>query len=121
GLRGRYGDCVQIEVADTRDSLTLADAIRQSAAVFHFAAQVAVTNSLTAPVYDFDVNARATLNLLEAVRELRKPPPIIFTSTNKVYGSLEDIDLRLNGDHYEPVDDEIRACGVGEDQRLDFY
>jgi len=120
-LREKHGDLVQLEVADTRDAQTLAKCIEQAAAVFHFAAQVAVTSSLKAPVYDFDVNARGTLNLLEAVRELRNPPPVIFTSTNKVYGSLEDVDLRLNGERYEPVQDEIRACGVGEDQRLDFY
>ena len=120
-LREKHGDLVQLEVADTRDAQTLAKCIEQAAAVFHFAAQVAVTSSLKAPVYDFDVNARGTLNLLEAVRELRNPPPVIFTSTNKVYGSLEDVDLRLNGERYEPVQDEIRACGIGEDQRLDFY
>jgi CDP-paratose 2-epimerase len=82
---------------------------------------VAVTSSLSAPVYDFDVNARGTVNLLEAVRASPNPPPIIFTSTNKVYGGLEDVDLRLNGQRYEPVDEQIRACGIGEDQRLDFY
>jgi len=120
-LREKHGDLVQLEVADTRDAQTLAKCIEQAAAVFHFAAQVAVTSSLKAPVYDFDVNARGTLNLLEAVREVRNPPPVIFTSTNKVYGSLEDVDLRLNSERYEPVQDEIRACGVGEDQRLDFY
>jgi CDP-paratose 2-epimerase len=120
-LRAEHGDLVQLEVADTRDAQTLAKCIEQAAAVFHFAAQVAVTSSLKAPVYDFDVNARATLNLLEGVRELRNPPPVIFTSTNKVYGSLEDVDLRLNGERYEPVDHDIRACGIGEDQRLDFY
>ena len=120
-LREKHGDLVQLEVADTRDAQTLAKCIEQAAAVFHFAAQVAVTSSLKAPVYDFDVNARGTLNLLEAVRELRNPPPVIFTSTNKVYGSLEDVDLRLNGERYEPVQDEICACGIGEDQRLDFY
>ena len=120
-LREEHGDLVQLEVADTRDAQTLARCIEQAAAVFHFAAQVAVTSSLKAPIYDFDVNARATLNLLEAVRELRNPPPVIFTSTNKVYGSLEDVDLHLNGDRYEPIDHEIRACGIGEDQRLDFY
>src|SRR5205823_2711188 len=74
-----------------------------------------------APVYYFDVNARGTVNLLEAVRELRNPPPIIFTSTNKVYGSLEDVDLQLNRERYEPINEEIRACGISEDQRLDFY
>jgi CDP-paratose 2-epimerase len=120
-LRAEHGDLVQLEVADTRDAQTLAKCIEQAAAVFHFAAQVAVTSSLKAPVYDFDVNARGALNLLEAVRELRNPPPVIFTSTNKVYGSLEDVDLRLNGECYEPVEHEIRACGIGEDQRLDFY
>src|SRR4051812_15922065 len=120
-LRDQHGDLIQLEVADTRDGRTLAECVEQAAAVFHFAAQVAVTSSLNAPVYDFDVNARAALNLLEAVRELRNPPPIIFTSTNKVYGSLEDVDLRLNGDRYEPVDAAVRTCGISEDQRLDFY
>ena len=112
---------VQLEVADTRDARTLAASVEQAAAVFHFAAQVAVTSSLSAPVYDFDINARGTVNLLEAMRELRNPPPIIFTSTNKVYGSLEDVDLQLNRERYEPVDEEIRASGISEDQRLDFY
>ena len=120
-LREDHGDLVQLEVADTRDAQTLARCVEQAAAIFHFAAQVAVTSSLTAPVYDFDVNARSTLNLLEILRELRNPPPIIFTSTNKVYGSLDDVDLRLNADRYEPVDEETRACGISEDQRLDFY
>jgi CDP-paratose 2-epimerase len=120
-LRDRHGDLIQLEIADTRDPQTLAHCIENAAAVFHFAAQVAVTNSLTAPVHDFDVNARGTLNLLEAVRGLQQPPPIIFTSTNKVYGGLEDVDLRLNGERYEPIAEEIRAHGISEDQRLDFY
>ena len=120
-LREKHGELIQLEVADTRDTQTLAECVAKAAAVFHFAAQVAVTSSLTAPVYDFDINARATLNLLEQLRDSRNPPPIIFTSTNKVYGSLEDIDLRLNGERYEPVDEKICASGVGEDQHLDFY
>jgi len=120
-LRARHGDLIELEIADTRDSQTLGKCVDNAAAIFHFAAQVAVTTSLTAPVYDFDINARATLNLLEHLRDSRNPPPIIFTSTNKVYGSLEDIDLRLNGDRYEPVDETIRACGISEHQQLDFY
>lgn len=120
-LRDKYGELVQIEVADTRDATSLQAAVQNAAAVFHFAAQVAVTTSLTAPIYDFEVNARATLNLLEALRAMARPPPVIFTSTNKVYGSLDDVELRLNGDRYEPVDETIAASGIGEDQRLDFY
>ncbi|MFL6516063.1 MAG: NAD-dependent epimerase/dehydratase family protein, partial [Chthoniobacterales bacterium] len=48
-------------------------------------------------------------------------PPLIFTSTNKVYGSLDDVDLRVTNDRYEPIDEAIAGSGIGEDQRLDFY
>ena len=120
-LRETHGDLVQIKVGDVRDAHSLANAVEDISTVFHFAAQVAVTTSLTAPKYDFEVNARGTLNLLEALRALPSPPPVVFTSTNKVYGSLDDIDFRLKGDRYEPSDEATRARGIGEDQRLDFY
>src|SRR3954451_18189111 len=120
-LRERHGDLVQVEIRDTRDPSALAEAVQHASAVYHFAAQVAVTSSLTAPTYDFEVNARGTLNLLEAVRAARNPPPIIFTSTNKVYGSLDDVDLRLVRHRYEPIEEPIRSSGIGEEQRLDFY
>jgi CDP-paratose 2-epimerase len=89
--------------------------------VFHFAAQVAVTTSLVTPVYDFGVNALGTLHVLEAIRAQRNPPPLIFTSTNKVYGALEDIPLRKKERRYEPVDPGLRARGVGEERALSFH
>ena len=55
-------------------------------ACFHLAAQVAVTSSLDDPVSDFETNARGTLNVLEAARRRPDPPPLLFASTNKVYG-----------------------------------
>ena len=58
--------------------------------MLHLAAQVAVTTSLDDPLHDFDVNAAGTLNLLEALRRAADPPPLIFASTNKVYGKLLD-------------------------------
>ncbi|MFL6585174.1 MAG: NAD-dependent epimerase/dehydratase family protein [Chthoniobacterales bacterium] len=120
-LRERHGDLVQVEVSDTRDSHALAAAVQRSSFVFHLAAQVAVTTSLVAPIHDFEVNARGTLNLLEAVRACENPPPVVFTSTNKVYGALGDVELTLVGNRYEPVDEAIRARGVAENQPLDFY
>jgi CDP-paratose 2-epimerase len=116
-----HGDLVQIETADIRDAAALGNAVRRASAVYHLAAQVAVTSSLTSPVDDFEINARGTLNLLEAARSSTTPPPIIFTSTNKVYGHLDEIELRLNGTRYEPVDDHVRRLGVSEAQPLDFY
>src|SRR5262249_159307 len=88
--------------------------------VFHFAAQVAVTSSLTAPLEDFDVNARGTLNLLEAIRAQPVPPPLVFTSTNKVYGALDDVALRRRNGRYEPVAGAIAERGVDESHPLDF-
>src|SRR2546423_7430461 len=120
-LRQTHGELVQVEIGDTRDPRSLAEVVQQASAVFHLAAQVAVTSSLTAPTYDFDVNARSTLNLLEALRAQRNPPPLIFTSTNKVYGSLDDIDLQVTADRYAPIDEHTASDGIGEDQRLDFY
>lgn len=58
-------------------------------AVFHFAGQVAMTTSIENPYLDFSVNALGTINLLEAVRKFSKNTKILYSSTNKVYGNLE--------------------------------
>jgi len=87
--------------------------------VFHLAAQVAVTTSLTDPREDFDINLRGTLNLLEAARGRRIP--VIFASTNKVYGDLADVDLELVNDAWSPVDPALRTAGVDERRPLDFH
>jgi CDP-paratose 2-epimerase len=116
-----HGDLVQVENADIRDVAAVTRAVRSASAVYHLAGQVAVTSSLTSPIEDFEINARGTLNLLEAARALSTPPPIIFTSTNKVYGHLDEVELQLNGDRYEPVDEHVRRLGISEAQPLDFY
>jgi CDP-paratose 2-epimerase len=58
--------------------------------VFHLAGQVAVTKSLENPRADFDSNALGTLQLLDLVRKYRPDCPVIFASTNKVYGQISD-------------------------------
>ena len=120
-LRAAHGDRVQLRKADVRDREAVARAIAGASAVFHFAAQVAVTTSLVDPLTDFAVNAGGTLNVLEALRERCPPTPLILTSTNKVYGALDEVALRVREERYEPVDPAIRARGIGEQQRLDFY
>jgi CDP-paratose 2-epimerase len=120
-LQETYGDLVQFEPADVRNQGALRKVIKGVSKVFHFAAQVAVTTSLTNPIEDFEVNARGTLNLLEAVRSLTAPPPIVFTSSNKVYGDLADVDISGEGSRYEPVDTELRKHGFNEGRPLDFH
>jgi CDP-paratose 2-epimerase len=88
--------------------------------VFHFAAQVAVTTSLVDPVTDFEVNARGTLEVLEALRALPSPPPLVFTSTNKVYGCLPDVPLQPEGDRWRPIDEGLHRRGIDEHRPLEL-
>lgn len=107
--------------ADIRDADALAEAAKDASAVFHMAAQVAVTTSMEDPVADFEINIRGTLNLLEALRRRSDPAPLVFASTNKVYGDLADIALDLVEDRYLPHDPDIRASGISEARALDFH
>ena len=119
-LRHDFPEDLEVVVGDVRKHNDIEAAIQGVDQVFHFAAQVAVTSSVTDPETDFDINARGTLNVLEAIRHQLDPPGLIFTSTNKVYGALEDIDLERRGDRYEPRDPNYRE-GVDESRPLDFH
>ena len=120
-LQEQHGDLLHVEVADVRDPIALRQCVSDASAVYHFAAQVAVTTSLELPVLDFGVNARGTLNLLEELRRLDSPPPLVFTSTNKVYGALADVALEQADSRYQPVDRALRSRGISEDRSLDFH
>ena len=122
-LRATHKDTagrIEVIVADVRDAGALRQAVTGVSRVFHLAAQVAVTTSLTDPSLDFEVNAGGTLHLLEALRALQTPPTLLFTSTNKVYGHLEDLRLRVVDRRYEPEDANIAARGIDEQRSLAF-
>jgi CDP-paratose 2-epimerase len=101
---------LMVTIADVRDRKSVRNAVKKADEIYHFGAQVAVTTSLEDPRTDFEVNAGGTLNILEAARESRNRPFLLFTSTNKVYGHLSG----ENGVR-------LKASGVTEDQPLDFY
>jgi CDP-paratose 2-epimerase len=108
-------------IGDVRDRSAVSHALAGVGEVYHFAAQVAVTSSLDDPLFDFSVNAGGTLNLLEALRAMPSPPPVIFTSTNKVYGDMEDVELIPDGDRYVPAEAATRTSGISERRRIDFH
>jgi CDP-paratose 2-epimerase len=120
-LRNTYGDRVEILVGDIRDRAAVAAAVDGVAEVYHFAAQVAVTTSLVDPLDDFGVNAGGTLNLLEALRGAPEPPSLVFTSTNKVYGDLEDVELLPHDTRYVPADTDTRMWGISERRSIEFH
>jgi hypothetical protein len=70
--------------------------------IFHLAAQVAVTASVTDPRTDFDINALGTLNVLEGARLSGRKPLFVYSSTNKVYGGLEDVEVAEEEDALRP-------------------
>ena len=85
--------------------------------IAHEAGQVAVTTSLEDPIGDFNTNAMATLNLLEAIRHFSPNARLAFASTNKVYGKLSGLEVLEHDDHYTF---EKSFSGVSEEQPLDF-
>lgn len=120
-LKSRHGERVTITVADIREPIPVIDAVREARAVLHLAAQVAVTDSMADPAGDFEINARGTLNVLEAVRLHNSTAPVIFASTNKVYGRLiDDNEITLSGRRYTP-NSSVLADGISENAALDFY
>lgn len=119
-LQARHGASLQFTHADIRDTAAVALAVRGVSQVFHFAAQVAVTTGLLDPVDDFEVNARGTLNLLEAIRLSSDRPGLVFASTNKIYGHLDDVKLTALGGRYLPADPACRS-GFSEQRILDFH
>ncbi|MGZ0080382.1 GDP-mannose 4,6-dehydratase [Methylomonas sp. YC3] len=79
------------EHGDIRNQNDITRAIQSSKpdAIFHLAGQVAMTTSIANPRMDFEVNAVGTHNLLEAVRQYSPETIVVYSSTNKVYGDLE--------------------------------
>jgi CDP-paratose 2-epimerase len=119
-LTQRHGSAIDVEIADLRDERRLARALAASDRAFHLAAQVAVTTSLDEPVRDATVNVNGTINLLEAARACQTPPALLFTSTNKVYGGLDDVALGEQRTRYEPLDVDVLGHGIDESRPLQF-
>ncbi len=120
-LARRHPSRIAFVLGDMRDETALSGAAASASAVFHLAGQVAVTTSMLDPLSDFDVNARGTVALLDALRCGNPQAPLIFASTNKVYGDLSDIELVRDGDCYLPQHAELRGRGIGEARPLCFH
>jgi len=86
-------------------------------AIFHLAGQVAMTTSIANPQMDFEINVVGTHNLLESVRKHVPEAAVIYSSTNKVYGDLEQYG-------YEETDTRYRCVqhprGFDEQVQLSF-
>lgn len=86
--------------------------------VFHLAGQVAMTTSIDNPQMDFEVNVGGTVNLLEAIRQFNPECGVIYSSTNKVYGDLEQFKYRETETRYECIE---KPNGFDESVQLSFH
>ena len=104
--------------------------------VFHLAGQVAMTTSLENPYKDFEINALGTMNLLDSIKKYSPNTAVFFSSTNKVYGDLEQYTYIETSKRYicqefpygfnESVPLDFRSpygCskGTADQYMLDFY
>ena len=105
---------------DVRNFPMLSRSMRGSDLVFHMASQVAVTSSVKNPLLDFEINALGTLNVLEAARAQKKPPIVVYASTNKVYGGMGNVDLIKKKTRYDFKNSHLRR-GITEDVQIDFH
>jgi len=103
---------------DIRDQEAVAKVTQSKDVIIHLAAQVAVTSSVEDPQTDFDINAIGTFNVLEGARKSARQPIVLYASTNKVYGGLEDLEIVEGGSRYEFKD---LPQGINELRRLDFH
>lgn len=105
---------------DIRDFKKLNRSLVDFDIIYHLAAQVAVTTSMSDPRSDFEINALGTFNMLEAFRLKSKKAVFIYSSTNKVYGNLEDLNCKVKGGRYV-FSNKYYKKGVNEDRGIDFH
>ena len=110
---------IEIVEGDVRDQDAVREAASDAQEIYHLAAQVAVTTSVEDPATDFATNAIGTFNVLEAARASGRNPLVLFTSTNKVYGSLDGVPVQVRSQRYEAQ--RSGFCGVTEQEPLDFH
>jgi len=118
-LQQTFGaNAFRLIVGDVRDAQKLQDAAKGADVFVHLAGQVAVTTSVINPREDFEANALGTFNALEAARLSGGNPIFIYSSTNKVYGGMEEVELFQEPTRWRYKD---LPMGCPETQPLDFH
>jgi nucleoside-diphosphate-sugar epimerase len=82
-------DRIEVIVDDVRNLDVMKPLIAKADTMFHLAAQVSYVDSLSMPDEDLDLNARATLEILECSRALNPRMHILFSSSRMIYGKVE--------------------------------
>jgi CDP-paratose 2-epimerase len=103
---------------DVRDLPALRLAVEGADVIVHLAAQVAVTISVADPMQDFLINALGGIHVLEAARRSCSDPILLYASTNKVYGPMEQLRLHTGGLRHRLPE---YPAGIPESFPVDLY
>jgi CDP-paratose 2-epimerase len=118
-LKQEFGETAfDVVVGDVRNGDRITEAGKSADVIVHLAGQVAVTTSVIDPRDDFESNALGTFNVMEAARLSGRNPIVIYASTNKVYGGMDDVKLAEEPTRWR-YKDLINGCP--ETQPLDFH
>lgn len=118
-LQDTFGaNAFNLVIGDIRDAAQLVVSAREADVIVHLAGQVAVTTSVVKPREDFEINALGTFNVLEAARLNERNPIFLYSSTNKVYGGMDDVKVIERNGRWEYED---LPFGAPESQPLDFH
>ncbi|MGC9356523.1 MAG: GDP-mannose 4,6-dehydratase [Anaerolineae bacterium] len=118
-LRSQFGvDAFAFIHGDVRDAALLTATLRGADVVVHLASQVAVTTSVARPREDFESNTLGTFNVLEAARLSEASPIVLYASTNKVYGGMEEVEVVEEETRYRYLN---FPAGIPESRPLDFH
>jgi CDP-paratose 2-epimerase len=118
-LQEKFGkQAFRLVVGDVREAALLTTSAREADVIVHLAAQVAVTTSVTEPRPDFEINALGTFNAVEAARLSERNPILLYASTNKVYGGMEEVEVVEEATRWRYTD---LPLGCPETQPLDFH
>lgn len=109
---------LKLYLEDIRNLEALKKAMKDVNVVIHTAAQVAMAPSLMDPKFDFEVNALGSFNVLEAARTSASDPVMGYASTNKVYGTLEDVPLVEKETRWDYSEKSQYYAGITEDHPM---
>ena len=110
---------IKIIKANVKDTNKYLSELKKTDVIIHLAGQTAVTTSITNPTLDFSSNIVGGFTLLETVRKYNPKAAVLYSSTNKVYGNLENHDLQLDKKNSQ-YKDMCHPMGIDENEQLNF-
>lgn len=91
-----YEDRLHINIADVRDPYSMRALVQGQDLLFNLAGQVSHIDSMTDPLADLEINARAQLSILEACRHENPAIKVVYAGTRQQYGKPDYLPLDEN-------------------------